>query len=64
VDVVEDLLDDVGIGDEGEHDHGCAAVGAQEPIDVKNPFEKLRPTQMARSDGRRGKIAGGRVDGG
>ena len=63
-DVIEDFLDDGGVGDEGQDDEGGATSGAQERVDVTDPSQQLGPPEGARPDWGRRRSAGGRFDGG
>jgi hypothetical protein len=42
--VVEDLLDDRRVGDEGDDPHLATAFGTDERIDLVHPPDHLRPT--------------------
>ncbi len=49
--VLEDLLDDDRVGQEGEHDHGEVAPGAGESVHVEDALEQAGPGQAPGSAG-------------
>jgi hypothetical protein len=53
VEVLKDLTDDVGVGDEGENFHPCPAAGAGQRVDLVDAVDELSPAFAQSAPGSR-----------